>query len=66
MEQYADANGEFFAYKDYSPDVKYAFIAQNIDYLANQAIPYKNFRVLTNLMGTLLPMLKTHDEFKAL
>ena len=63
MEQYADANGEFFANKDHSDDVKYAFIIQNIEYITNQAVPHKNFRVITNLIGTLLPMLQTNDEF---
>ena len=38
-------------------NIKHTFIVQNIDYISNQGIPFKNKAVLENMLMNLLPSL---------
>ena len=42
-------------------EIKLDFITQHLDYLVNQAVPYKNKTVFDNFLTNLLPMIKAGE-----
>ena len=61
-----DLYGKSWAYRLSDMEIKHSFIVQNIDYIANQAIPVKNELIMNNLLTNFLPAIDSKQELKQL
>lgn len=65
VEDYTRQNAKTFL-KIKDPESKETFIVQNIDYIANQSVLYKNREVFDLFLLNWLPMIKNDFELKSL